>query len=90
MSKRAWFGRRRLAKKLDRYYFTEPWHKVTLDYLLNAEIGDLVHTCDGFNHHIADLEIWWKFSPRRSTGIVVEVRVTDAETGRWHYFPGGG
>jgi len=90
MPRRAWFGRRRLAKKLDRSYFTEPWYKATLDYLLNVSPGDIVHTCDGFNHRIAELEVWWKFSPRGSSGIAVEVRVTDAETGRWHYFPGGG
>lgn len=89
MTQRAWFGRKRLAKKLNRRYFTDTYYREVLHYLLGSNPGAVVHTCDGCNHRIAKLEVFWEYSPGGNTKIVVEIRVTD-ELGCWHYFPGGG
>jgi len=83
----AYSGKKRIAKKLNPWYFTKPWYRATLDYLLRAQPGDLIHACTGYNHRIATLEVAWK--GHRKTRIATEVWVVDQDEG-CHGFPGGG
>jgi len=84
-----WHGKKRLAKKLNRSYFTKKWYREILHYLLLAQPGDLINACTGYNHRIKELDIRWRESSRGHTRIIDEIRVTD-EIGEWHWFPGGG
>jgi hypothetical protein len=89
MANKAWRGRKRLAKKLNPDYFTEGWYRELLHYLLDAKPGDLIHSCTGYNHRIKKVEFFRCESPNGKTSIIYEACVED-DTGRLHYFPGGG
>ena len=49
---KAYSGKKRIAKKLNRNYFKYP--ELT-DYLLKIKPGDLIHACTGYNHVVRDI-----------------------------------
>lgn len=58
-------------------------------WLLTLKPGDIVGTCTGFNHVMAEVRVYRQFIGHRGGWFISSIRVTDTE-GRWHWAPGGG